>query len=202
MREIERQFPRYSAVAIVLHWLIAVLIFANLWLGGTMVGQHGLAKFNNFQLHKSVGITILLLSLARLAWRAAKPPPPGARGMAEWERRLSSAVHAAFYVLMIGMPLTGWLSVSASPTGIPTLLYRLGGFPGIPWPHLPIAPDLPFDQKQALEAAANTVHRLASYCAYALIGLHVAGALKHQLFDADPVLPRMAPCLRRRAVQS
>jgi len=198
VREIERQFPRYSTVAIVLHWLIAALIAVNLWLGLTMVGQHGLAKFNNFQLHKSVGITILLLSLIRLAWRFLKPPPP-AVGIAGWQRTLSAAVHAAFYVLMIGMPLTGWLSVSASPTEIPTLLYRVGGFPGIPWPHLPIAPGLPLEQKQALEATANIIHRYASYSAYALIGLHVVGALKHQFFDAHPVLPRMAPFLRRSA---
>jgi cytochrome b561 len=201
MREIERQFPRYSTGAIVLHWLIAALIVANLWLGQTMVGQHGLAKFNNFQLHKTVGVTILLLSLIRLAWRFVRAPPPPAQGMGLWERRASVAVHAAFYGLMIGMPLTGWLSVSASPTEIPTLLYRVGGFPGVPWPHLPIAPDLPLGQKQALEAAANAVHRYAAYGAYALIGLHVAGALKHQFFDPHPVLPRMAPFLRRRAIR-
>jgi cytochrome b561 len=99
---------------------------------------------------------------------------------------------------MIGMPLTGWLSVSASPTGIPTVLYRMGGFPGIPWPHLPIAPELPLEQKKALESASNTIHIYLSYSAYVLITLHVLGALKHQFFDPNPVLPRMLPFLKKR----
>lgn len=193
-----RPLNRYSMVAIVLHWLIAALIFWNLWLGLTMVGQHGLAKFNNFQLHKSLGITVLVLSLARLGWRVANPPPPEAPGMAHWEKTVSSLVHWAFYVIMIGMPLSGWLSVSSSPTGIPTILYRIGGFPGIPWPHLPVVSHLPLDQKKALEATADTIHIYLSYSAYALIVLHVLGALKHQFFDPNPVLPRMLPFLKKR----
>lgn len=193
-----RPLNRYSTVAIILHWLIAALILGNLWLGVTMVGEHGLAKFTNFQLHKSLGITVLVFSLLRLGWRIANPPPPEAPGMAHWEKTVSSTVHWAFYVIMIGMPLTGWLSVSASPTGIPTVLYRIGGFPGIPWPHLPIAPELPLEQKKALESASNTIHIYLSYSAYVLITLHVLGALKHQFFDPNPVLPRMLPFLKKR----
>jgi cytochrome b561 len=193
-----RPLNRYSTVAIILHWLIAALIIWNLWLGVTMVGQHGLAKFNNFQLHKSLGITVLVLSLLRLGWRIANPPPPEAPGMAHWEKTVSTLVHWAFYVIMIGMPLTGWLSVSASPTGIPTILYRIGGFPGISWPHLPIAADLALPQKKALESASNTIHIYLSFSAYALITLHVLGALKHQFFDPNPVLPRMLPFLKKR----
>ncbi len=193
-----RSLSRYSTVAIVLHWLIAALILLNLWLGVTMVGQHGLAKFNNFQLHKSVGVTVLLLSVLRLGWRLANPPPPHVAGMARWEKTASTVVHWAFYGIMIGMPLTGWLAVSASPTGIPTLLYHIGGFAGFPWPDLPIAPGLPLDQKKAVEGAADAIHIYLSFCAYALIALHVAGALKHQIFDRSPVLPRMLPFLKRR----
>jgi cytochrome b561 len=188
---------RYSAVAVAMHWLIAALILANIGVGLRMESVHGLAKFNSFQLHKSFGITILVLSLLRLAWRIANPPPPAAAGLSRWEKTASTAVHWAFYVIMIGMPLIGWLSVSASPLGLPTLLYRIGGFPGIPWPHLPIVPELPLDQRKAIEAGANGVHATLAWIAIGLIVLHVAAALKHQFFDRDPVLPRMIPFLKQ-----
>jgi cytochrome b561 len=194
-----RPLNRYSTGAIVLHWLIATLILCNIWVGLRMVGAHGLAKFNGFQLHKSFGITILVLSLARLGWRLANPPPPEAPGMARWEKTASTIVHWAFYIIMIGMPLSGWLSVSASPTGIPTILYRIGGFPGIPWPHLPLSESMGLEQRKALQKAADNVHVYLLYSAYVLIFLHVAGALKHQFFDPNPVLPRMLPFMKRRA---
>ena len=194
-----RWLNRYSTVAIILHWLIAALILCNLWLGVTMVGQHGLAKFNNFQLHKSLGITVLVLSVLRLGWRLANPPPPEAPGMAHWEKSASSIVHWAFYVIMIGMPLTGWLAVSVSPTDLPTVLYRIGGFDGIPWPHLPIAHGLSMPRRKALEDASDAIHVYLSYSAYVLLTVHVLGALKHQIFDPNPVLPRMLPFLKRRS---
>ena len=196
-----RPLNRYSTVAIILHWLIAALLLVNLWLGWNMDHHdHGLAKFNNFQMHKSFGILILVLSVIRLAWRLINPPPPEAPGMAHWEKTASSFVHWAFYIIMIGMPLSGWLAVSASPMELPTILFRVGGFGGIPWPHLPIAPDLALEQKKALERASDTIHLYLSYSAYVLILLHIAGALKHQFFDPNPVLPRMLPFLRRRPI--
>ena len=75
------------------------------------------------QLHKSIGITILLLSLIRLGWRLTNPPPPEPPTLAPWERMLSQVVHWGFYFVMIAMPLTGWLMVSASKTAIPTVLF-------------------------------------------------------------------------------
>ena len=74
------------------------------------------------QLHKSVGITILLLSLVRIAWRLTHRPPPEPPGLARWELALSKVTHLGFYFIMIAMPLTGWMIVSASGRGIPTLL--------------------------------------------------------------------------------
>ena len=91
-----RPLNRYSTVAIILHWLVAALLLANLWVGWTMDHHdHGLAKFNNFQLHKSFGITILALSVLRLAWRLINPPPPEAPGMAHWEKSASTFVHSS-----------------------------------------------------------------------------------------------------------
>ncbi|MDB5460344.1 MAG: cytochrome b, partial [Caulobacteraceae bacterium] len=146
-----RPLYRYSIVAIILHWVIAVLIVLNIYQGLKMDAASGLVKFVTFQNHKSVGITILLLSLARLAWRIAHPPPPYASSLSTPEKVLSRVTHWGFYVIMIAMPLTGWLAVSASPTNLPTLLYRGWGFPGIPWPHLPVVPHLPLPQKQHVE---------------------------------------------------
>jgi cytochrome b561 len=105
---------RYSAIAIVLHWSIAFAILLNLPLGLWMHEQaeHGGASeglFDIYQLHKSIGLTVLALSLVRLAWRLMHPPPPFAEGVAPWERFIAKTTHWAFYVLMIGVPLSGWI---------------------------------------------------------------------------------------------
>jgi cytochrome b561/polyisoprenoid-binding protein YceI len=178
---------RYSAVAIVLHWTIAALIVLQVVLSQRMLGRTPEA-FAVFQLHKSVGITVLFLSLARLAWRLLNPPPPLPRTMARWERTLAGLTHALFYVVMIGMPLTGWIMVSTSRIEVPTLLYGT-----IPWPHLPLDGLAPA-ARAAWNEAGEFGHAAIITGAFGLVALHVAGALKHQLFSRDePVLARMAP---------
>lgn len=179
---------RYSNVAIVLHWLIAGAIVMQASLGLRMTGPHTPESFAVTQLHKSIGITILVLSLARLAWRLANPPPPLPAAMPRWEAGLARVVHVGLYVMMIGMPLTGWLMVSASRTPIPTILYGV-----VHWPNLPVA-DLGPAAKKAWHDVAETSHLWLSYGLYVLFALHVGGALKHQFFRGDePVLVRMAP---------
>jgi len=180
---------RYSAIAIVLHWTIAVLIVLQVALSGRMEARTPEA-FAVTQFHKSVGITILLLSLARLAWRLTHRPPPEPAALAPWERRLAVGVHWGFYAVMILMPLTGWIMVSTSRFAVPTLLYGV-----VPWPHLPglaeLAPAAVWNE------AAETAHHWIIRGAYVLFGLHVAGALKHHFVDrTTPVLPRMAPGAR------
>ena len=180
---------RYSTVAIILHWLIAAAIGFQILIAWRMHDLHTPLGFALTQLHKSVGITVLLLSLGRLGWRLANPPPPEPQALASWERRLAGIVHVAFYVIMIGMPLTGWIMVSASKTNIPTLLYGV-----IPWPHVPGLATLPPAAKAGWHGFGSTSHEWLAWGAYGLIVLHVAGALKHQLFDREtPVLSRMAP---------
>jgi polyisoprenoid-binding protein YceI/cytochrome b561 len=179
---------RYSTVAIALHWTIAAAILFQILIAWRFVDQHTPLAFALTQLHKSIGITVLLLSLLRLGWRIAHNPPEVA-GLATWERLLSRAVHLGFYVIMIGMPLTGWIMVSTSRTAIPTLLYGV-----MPWPHLPVLATAPDAAKHAWHTFGVTGHEVLAWGAYGLILLHVAGALKHQLFDArTPVLARMAP---------
>ena len=179
---------RYSTVAIVLHWLIASALVFQVLVAWRMHDLKTPLGFALTQLHKSVGITILLLSLVRLGWRLANPPPPEPAALAGWERTLSAIVHVGLYVIMIGMPITGWIMVSASRIDIPTLLYGV-----VPWPHLPVA-HLEPAAKAAWRGFGSEGHQWLGYGAYALIVLHVAGALKHQLFDRNlRVLARMAP---------
>lgn len=180
---------RYSAVAIVLHWTIALAIILQIILSGRMEGPHTPETFAVTQLHKSIGITVLLLSLVRLGWRIANPPPPEPATLAGWERWLSQAVHWGFYVIMLGMPLTGWLMVSASRIEIPTLLYGV-----VHWPNLPGFADMAPPAKKVWHEVGLNAHHLGAKLIYVLLALHVAGALKHQLFGRnEPVLSRMAP---------
>jgi polyisoprenoid-binding protein YceI/cytochrome b561 len=180
---------RYSIVAMVLHWLIAALIVTQVILAGRMEGRPTPAHFALIQLHKSIGITVLLLSLGRLAWRLVNPPPPEPASLSPWERRLSAVVHGSFYLVMIGMPLTGWIMVSTSRIAIPTVLYGL-----VPWPHIPGMAELAPAAKSAWHDFGVASHGLIIKFGYVLLALHVAGALKHQLFHADePILARMVP---------
>jgi polyisoprenoid-binding protein YceI len=106
-----------------------------------------------------------------------------------WEKTLSKLVHVGFYVVLIAMPLTGWLTVSTSRIAVPTLLYGT-----IPWPHIPVVSQLAPGAKHLWNAIGANAHETLAWLAYGLVALHVAGALKHQLFSRDePVLGRMAP---------
>jgi cytochrome b561/polyisoprenoid-binding protein YceI len=134
--------------------------------------------FTLFQLHKSVGITILLLTLARLAWRLTHRPPAAVEG--GFQGFLAKAVHTLLYAFMIAAPLTGWVVVSTSRIEVPTLLFGV-----VPWPHLPVS--------RALHGIAEEGHELLAWVGIALVLLHVAGALRHQWLLKDGLLRRMAP---------
>jgi cytochrome b561 len=183
----ERQ-ERYSNVSLFLHWTIAALIIGNVIVAGRMEDAEGPAKFAAFQLHKSIGITVLLLSLVRLAWRIANPAPRLPDDMTRWEKLLARFTHMSFYVAMIGIPLLGWATVSASTFNIPTMLWGV-----IPWP------DLPVPEGQAAADRFGGAHETLVKLTYVIIALHVAGALKHHFINKDQVLARMLPLVRRRS---
>jgi cytochrome b561 len=171
---------RYSATAIALHWIVALLILANLALGLYTVGLPlSPAKLRNFSFHKWIGVTVFLLAAARLAWRLAHPAPALPAAMAPWERRAANATHVLLYVLFFAAPLTGWLFSSAS--GFQTVY--LGVFP---------IPDL-LAKDKALADALKLAHKSINYTMAAVIALHVAAALKHHFADRDDVLRRMLP---------
>ncbi len=178
---------RYTKAAIVLHWVIAVLIICQLAGGVFMERLPPTAlKFELYQWHKSFGILILLLSLARLLWRLGHRPPALPDGMKVWEKMAAHLTHVAFYGVMIGMPLLGWLMVSASPYDFDTVLFKL-----IPWPHVPFVP-----QAEELESLFKFWHKYLGYAAIGLVVLHIGAALKHHFVNKDGVLARMMPWLK------
>ena len=184
----------YSSVAIALHWLIALLMLSNIalaWYFGTLKGPDAIPPI---QLHKSIGITVLLLTLLRIGWRLTHRAPPLPAEMKGWERWAARATHFVFYLLMLGMPLSGWAMVSASPLikVHPTVLYGV-----IHWPAAPF-PGFDSDHLHDAHKLFEKTHSLLAWVAYATIALHVAAALKHQLIDRDDVLSRMIPILRRK----
>lgn len=176
---------RYSYTAITLHWLIALLLAFQIALGWALEGNNSPELFARYQLHKSVGITILLLSLARLAARLFTPRPPASDGPG-WTRALASTVHWLFYLVMILGPITGWLLVSTARVQVPTLLYGL-----VPWPHLPFG--------RSWHEPAESIHGAMAWLAIGLFALHIAGALRHQWLLGKPELQRMIPFARGRA---
>ncbi|MDG2521083.1 YceI family protein [Caulobacter segnis] len=180
---------RYTTVAIVLHWLIAAAIIFQIILGWRAGdAPKGPSAFAMIQLHKSIGITILLLSLARLAWRLTHRPPPHVADQPRWQTIASHAVHWGFYAIMIGLPLTGWIMVSASRLNIPTVLYGT-----IPWPHLPFLPELPADAKAVWRTVGDTGHGVLVKLTYVLLLLHLGAVAKHQILDRDQTFGHMAP---------
>ena len=183
---------RYTTVAIVIHWLIAAAIIFQIILSWRMGDEPKQpATYSIFQLHKSIGITILLLSLARLAWRLFNKPPPHPAGQPRWETIASQVVHVAFYVIMIGLPVTGWIVVSTSKLLIPTVLYG-----AIPWPHLPFLPELAAGPKHLWHQIGENGHGLLVKTTYLLLALHLGAVAKHQILDRDEVLGHMAPGAR------
>lgn len=179
---------RYTAVAIALHWIIAFAIIGQIavgWLMGEM--PPGADYFQVVQLHKSFGITILLLSVARIVWRLMNPPP-AEPPMPKWQAMLATATHILLYVLIIAMPLTGWIMASAS-SDAPTRYFDLVDI------RLPGIPALDAGTREGLEEGFEQIHSSLAWVMIGLLVLHVGGALKHQFIDKDGLLARMAPGL-------
>ncbi len=177
---------RYGTVAMTLHWLIAAAIIGMLAVGKYM---HGLPdsdadKFALYQLHKSFGITILALTLVRIAWRLMHPAPPLPATMPLWERWAAHGSHFLLYALMLGLPLSGWLRVSTDRLGIPTLWFGL-----FEVPHFPLVSD-------TLTHWMHEAHELMGNGLILLLIIHVGAALKHHFWDRDNVLKRMLPFTR------
>ena len=170
---------QYGGTAKALHWILFLMIAASfgvgLWMAGLPVGPQ---RFKAVPLHKMIGVTILALVLVRLLWRLTHPAPPLPATMPAWERYAAHASHWALYLLMIVVPLSGYLMSSA--LGFPTIVFGVR------------LPDL-LERNRELGDTLKTVHFFLNKTLLAVIALHFAAAMKHHFFDRDDVLRRMLP---------
>jgi cytochrome b561 len=185
----------YSRVAIILHWVMALGIAALAAMGLVMthLKLEPMRLFQMYQMHKSIGITVLLAAFLRLAWRLSHRSPDLPETMPAVEKTAAAAGHFLLYAFMFALPLTGWALVSASMLNIPTVLYGI-----LPWPDLPFLASL--DDKALAEALLKLVHAYGAYALIALVAVHTAAALRHHFIIRDDVLSRMLPHVRRLPV--
>lgn len=181
---------RYTRTAMVLHWLVALLVIGNLVLVWTIGWFPGGMVRPAIDTHKSIGITVLGLALLRVLWRLSHAPPPLPEGYPRRERWTAHGVHLLLYGLILGLPISGWIHDSAFKDAAAHPL-RLFGL--VPWPRIGPIMALPPAQKEAVHAFWFAVHADLAIALYVLLGLHLLGALKHQLFDREPALARMLP---------
>jgi cytochrome b561 len=172
---------RYSGLQKTLHWTMAALIVTQVAIGIAMtnIGEGPLTN-NLYELHKSIGITVLALALVRVALRAKRGAPPF-EPMPDWQRRAANASHAALYVLFVATPLVGWIATSycCKPVNL---------FWTVPM-SLPV-PDAP-----TMEAAGwiFRIHIALAVTLVAVVAVHVAGALQHHFIRRDRTFVRMLP---------
>ncbi|MEP7302448.1 MAG: cytochrome b [Caldimonas sp.] len=180
----------YGVVAIVLHWLVAVLIVAAFLIGLSMVDlPFSPQRFRLFNWHKWLGIAILVLSAARLLWRAGgHPPPPVPAGMPAWQLAAFRGTHLVFYGLFFVVPLLGWAYTSA--VGVPVVF--LGWLP---------LPDFVPRDKAFGDEVLKPLHEIASWLLAAVVVVHLGAAFRHHFVERDRLLVRMWPWWpsRRRA---
>lgn len=181
------QSKRYTTVAVVLHWTIAILILSQIAGGLYMHNLPNTApgKFDLYQLHKSFGLSILLLSIVRLGWRLTHRPPALPDTMPGWQVLIARATHWLFYFFMIVTPLVGLAIVSVSPKDIPTFWFGI-----IPVPHIGFLEGIA--NAAETETTLIELHKKLAFGILGLFVLHVGAALKHHFVDKDDVLRSMS----------
>jgi len=169
---------RYTRFAVALHWIVAVVVFAQFalgWLMQEIAKQPPGPRASAFNVHKSIGLVILALMLARIAWRLSHPAPPFPP-MPRWQARAALANHLLLYALLVVMPLAGYLGSAFS--GYPVRFF------GIALPSW--AP-----KDEAVKQAMSEVHLVAAWLLAASVAVHLAAVVKHALVERDGLLARM-----------
>lgn len=186
-RPAERMFWRndrrsYGLIAILFHWLVAILFLCQLPLGylTQVAGSRPALQFSLYQWHKSIGFLILALAWARLAWSLGSAKPAAPAGISRLERAAARLAHAGLLAATILVPLTGWLVASASPLRIPSFVFNLV-----------VIPPLPVTPSAALETFWSNAHAVLAYAAGILALAHALAALRHHLLLRDNTLRRM-----------
>lgn len=175
--------PVFPAVSRALHWLMAVLVLAMLFIGVAMVGS--LADYPTLvAIHKPLGIALFVLVAIRLVNRRLNPPPPLPEAMPHWQRVAAHASHVVLYALMVALPLVGWAMLSAAD------------YPIVLIGSLQLPPILPHDA--ALHALLRTLHTALAFLLFATILAHLAAALLHALVHRDGVFQSMATLRGKR----
>ena len=167
---------RYTLVARILHWAIAALILLNLWLG---FFHDSLPKdWQVMPVHKSVGLTVLALTIVRIVWRLTHRPLALPATIPQWERTAAGITHFLFYALMLILPLSGWIMTSA-------------GTRPLNWFFLFDVPKFAVAKGDAIVGLSGGAHELLPWLWVALIALHIGAALRHHFMLKDGVLRRM-----------
>jgi cytochrome b561 len=182
--------PRYTRTAMVLHWLVAIGIIANVALAWIWPHLPDAQVRPAIDTHKSIGITVLGLAIMRLLWRLTHRPPALPASYRRWEARASHATHWLLYALIFAMPLTGWIMDSAYKDAATHPMFWFGLFE---WPRIGAILHLDPALRQRVHDGFGAAHVWLSYLVYALVALHLAGALKHQWWDGERELQRMVP---------
>ena len=171
----------YRAPARWLHWLMALLVVPMI-IAGVVMTQDGIERsLQNtlFIFHKNVGVLLLLLIVVRMLYRWRNPPPPEPSHLADWQLKAAAITHGLLYVLLLVMPLSGYIRVRAG--GFPIEALDAWGVPAL------------VPRSDALAGVAQSVHYFASWAILALVLLHIAAALQHALIKKDGVFARMWP---------
>jgi cytochrome b561 len=176
---------RYTPTAIFIHWLMALLLI-GLFSVGLYMSDLPLSpqKLKIYSWHKWAGVTAFVLVLVRLAWCAGHPPPALPAAMPGWQKTAAHGLHHLLYLLMIAIPLSGWLMSSAK--GFQTVYFGI----------LPL-PDL-LQKDKELGELLESMHTALNFTLAALVLAHIGAAVKHHLLDRDDVLARMLPFLARK----
>lgn len=172
---------KYGSTAQSIHWVSAALIFAVVPLGWEAVSlpMDSPADKLMFTLHKSVGLTILAIVAFRLGWRAAHPAPPLPGKLAQWEKAAALSSHWLLYVILIGMPVSGYVLSTSGGHTVP--LFYLFNVPALP-------------KDPAVEGVAKWVHVVTGqWLVYSLVALHLLATVWHVSMRRDGVLNRMLP---------
>jgi cytochrome b561 len=182
--QINAKNKRYSTVAIVLHWLLGLSIFAMFGIGIYMSDlPFSPLRLKLYNYHKWAGITFLILSVLRLVWRLVNKPPalPKAieQAMPNWQTKVYHATHYALYALFFAVPLIGWAYSSAA--GFPIVLFGV----------LPLPDFMAVDKEFAKQI--KELHEVSAFALVGLALLHIGAALKHHFIDKDGLVSRMLP---------
>jgi len=170
---------RFTATQRILHWVMALMVIAMLFIGIGMVATLRPRFLTLLSIHKPLGSLVLVLALLRLGVRLQRGAPPLPSDLPRAQVAAAIASHVLLYVLLIVMPLIGWSMLSAG--GYPIVIYGPIRLPGI----------MPHDA--ALYALLRSAHTLLAYLLFATILAHLSAALFHAWVRRDDVFPSMAP---------